>query len=150
MMKPLNHSVNSVSLLDSVAYPVLLIPQILRNTSLHPSNGNWALTLSHFLFFFFFLFFQFYFIFKLYIIVLVLPNIKMNPPQVYMCSSSRTLLPPPSPCQPSGPSSAPAPSIQHRASNLDWQLVSYMIFYMFHCQDAQHHSLSEKCKSKPL
>ena len=29
---------------------------------------------------FFFLFFKFYFIFKLYIIVLVLPNIKMNPP----------------------------------------------------------------------
>ena len=26
--------------------------------------------------------FKFYFIFKLYIIVLVLPNIKMNPPQV--------------------------------------------------------------------
>ena len=37
-----------------------------------------------FYFLFFFLFFQFYFIFKLYIIVLVLPNIKMNPPQVYM------------------------------------------------------------------
>jgi len=34
--------------------------------------------------FFFFIFF----IFKLYIIVLVLPNIKMNPPQVYMCSPS--------------------------------------------------------------
>ena len=31
-------------------------------------------------------FFKFYFIFKLYIIVSVLPNIKMNPPQVYMCS----------------------------------------------------------------
>ena len=30
----------------------------------------------------------FNFIFKLYIIVLVLPNIKMNPPQVYMCSPS--------------------------------------------------------------
>ena len=28
--------------------------------------------------------FEFYFIFKLYITVLVLPNIKMNPPQVYM------------------------------------------------------------------
>ena len=27
---------------------------------------------------------QFYFIFKLYIFVLVLPNIKMNPPQVYI------------------------------------------------------------------
>ena len=36
---------------------------------------------SNFLFFFFF-----NFIFKLYIIVLVLPNIKMNPPQVYMCA----------------------------------------------------------------
>ena len=38
------------------------------------------------LFFLFFLlsFFKFYFIFKLYIIVLVLPNIKMNPPQAYM------------------------------------------------------------------
>ena len=33
-------------------------------------------------------FFNFYLIFKLYIIVLVLPNIKMNPPQVYMCSPS--------------------------------------------------------------
>ena len=30
----------------------------------------------------------FFFIFKLYIIVLVLPNIKMNLPQVYMCSPS--------------------------------------------------------------
>ena len=28
---------------------------------------------------------------------------------------------------------APAPSIQYRASNLDWRLVSYMIFYMFQC-----------------
>jgi len=35
-----------------------------------------------------FFFFKFYFIFKLYIIVLALPNIKMNPPQVYMCSPS--------------------------------------------------------------
>ena len=47
--------------------------------------------------FFLFFFFKFYFIFKLYIIVLVLPNIKMNPPQVYMCSPSWTFLPPPSP-----------------------------------------------------
>ena len=34
-----------------------------------------------------------FFFFKLYIIVLVLPNIKMNPSQVYMCSPSWTLLP---------------------------------------------------------
>ena len=31
---------------------------------------------------------MFFFFFKLYIIVLVLPNIKMNPSQVYMCSPS--------------------------------------------------------------
>ena len=30
---------------------------------------------------------------------------------------------------PLGRPSAPAPSIQNRASNLDWQLISYMIFY---------------------
>ena len=29
-----------------------------------------------------------YFIFKLYNIVFVVPNIEMNPPQVYMCSPS--------------------------------------------------------------
>ena len=50
----------------------------------------------------YFIFLKFYFIFKLYIIVLVLPNIKMNPPQVYMCSPSWTLLPPPFPYHPSG------------------------------------------------
>ena len=34
---------------------------------------------------------------------------------------------------PVGRPSAPAPSIQYRASNLDWWLVSYMILYMFQC-----------------
>ena len=34
---------------------------------------------------------------------------------------------------PLGRPSAPAPSIKYRASNLDWQLISYMIFYMFQC-----------------
>ena len=28
---------------------------------------------------------------------------------------------------------APAPSIQYRASNLDWWLVSYMLLYIFQC-----------------
>ena len=41
-------------------------------------------TVWKFSFFFFNLFIFFYFIFKLYIIVLVLPNIKMNPPQVFL------------------------------------------------------------------
>ena len=34
---------------------------------------------------------------------------------------------------PLGGPSAPAPSIQYRASNLDWRLVSYMILYIFQC-----------------
>ena len=55
----------------------------------------------------YFFLFKFYFIFKLYITVLVLPNIKMNLPQVYMCSPSWTLLPPHS--IPLGRPSAPAP-----------------------------------------
>ena len=83
--------------------------------------------------FLFIYFFKFYFIFKLYNIVLVLPNIEMNPPQVNPRSPSWTLLPPPSPTLPLGRPSAPAPSIQYCASNLDWWLVSYMIFYMFQC-----------------
>ena len=42
-----------------------------------------------------------------------------------------SLLPP---CTiPLGHPSAPAPSIQYHASNLDWRLVSYMILYMFQC-----------------
>ena len=34
---------------------------------------------------------------------------------------------------PLGPPSAPAPSIQYCASNLDWRLTSYMILHMFQC-----------------
>ena len=63
---------------------------------------------------------------------MVLPFFKMNLPQVYMCSPSWTLLPPPSSYHPSGSSQCTVPSIQYRASNLDWRLVSYMI-YIFQC-----------------
>ena len=42
-----------------------------------------AVCFIYLFFFAHFFFFKFYFIFKLYIIVLVLPNIKMNLPQVY-------------------------------------------------------------------
>ena len=64
---------------------------------------------------------------------MVLPYINMNLRQVYTCSPSWTLLPPPSRTIPLGRPSAPGPSIQYRASNLDWQLISYMILYMFQC-----------------
>ena len=43
---------------------------------------------------------------------------------------------------PLGRPNALAPSIQYRASNLDWQLVSYMILYMFQCHSPRSsHSL---------
>ena len=40
---------------------------------------------------------------------MVLPYINMNPPQVYTCSPSWTLLPPPSPYHPSGSSQCTSP-----------------------------------------
>ena len=42
---------------------------------------------------------------------------------------------------PLGRPSAPAPSIQYRALNLDWQLISYMILYIFQCH-SNHPTLS--------
>ena len=47
-----------------------------------------AATQGGFMFEAFLAFFFFNFFFKLYKIVLVLPNIKMNSPQLYMCSPS--------------------------------------------------------------
>ena len=64
----------------------------------------------------------------LYNIVLVLPYIDMNPPQVYMCS-----LPLPSPSHPSGSSQCTSPKHPYHASNLDWRSISHMIIYMFQC-----------------
>ena len=34
---------------------------------------------------------------------------------------------------PLGHPSAPAPSIQYHALNLEWRFISYMVLYMFHC-----------------
>ena len=39
--------------------------------------------------------------------------------------------------------SAPAPSIQYHASNLDWQFVSYMILYMFQCHSPESSDFSK-------
>ena len=78
-------------------------------------------------------FFKFYFIFKLDIIVLVLPNIKMNPPQVYMCSPSWALLPPPSPFHPSGSSLLGASALAHflRGSFIFLELSCRSCLYIF-------------------
>ena len=37
---------------------------------------------------------------------------------------------------------APAPSILYPASNIDWQFISYMILYRFHCHSPNHPTLS--------
>ena len=70
--------------------------------------------------------FFFNFIFKLYNIVLVLPNIKMNPPQVYMCSPSWSLLPPPSPYHPSGSSQCTSP--KHPGLCIEPGLATHFIY----------------------
>ena len=80
------------------------------------------------MFFIFSLFFNF--IFKLYIIVLVLPNIKMNTPQVYMCSPFWTLLPPPSPYHPSGLSQCTSP--KHPVSCIKPGLATRFIHDILH------------------
>ena len=59
----------------------------------------------------FFLFcFCFNFIFKLYIIVLVLPNIKMNPPQVYAAAAAKAFQSCPTLCDPVD-GSPPGPAV---------------------------------------
>ena len=75
-------------------------------------------------------FLTFNFIFKLYIIVLVLPNIKMNPPQVYTCSPSWTLLPPPSPYHPSGSFQCTSP--KHPVLCIEPGLASRFIHDILH------------------
>ena len=81
-------------------------------------------------FWLFFFNFKFYFIFKLYIIVLVLPNIKMNPPRVYMCSPSWTLLPPPSPYHPSGSCQCTSP--KHPVSCIEPGLATRFLHDILH------------------
>ena len=75
-------------------------------------------------------FLKFYFIFKLYNIVLVLPNIEMNPPQVYLCSPSWTLLPPPSPYPPSGSSQCTSP--KHPVSCIEPGLATRFLHDILH------------------
>ena len=70
------------------------------------------------------------FLFKLYNIVLVLPNIKMNPPQVHMCSPSWTLLPPPSLYHTSGSSQCTSP--KHPVPCIEPGLVTRFIHDIIH------------------
>ena len=77
-------------------------------------------------FFITFIFFNLILFFKLYIIVLVLPNIKMHPPQVYTCSPSWTPLPPSSLYHPSGSSQC---TNFYRLHILDPSFLTFEIFF---------------------
>ena len=85
------------------------------------NTGNSYKTLWMFIFpskvFFFFLFYN---------IVLVLPYIKMNLPQVYMCSPSWNHLPPPSPYHPSGSCQCTSP--KHPVSCIKPGLATRFIY----------------------
>ena len=100
-------------------------------------RGPWILYASRHLFFF-----KFNFIFKLYNIVLVLPNIEMNLPWVYMCSPSWTLLPTPSPYHPSGSSQCTSP--KHPVSCIEPGLATCFI------HDSIHVSMPSPKSSHPL
>ena len=56
----------------------------------------------------------------------------MNQPWIYMCSPSRSPLPPPSPSHPSGSSQCTSPDHLSHASNLGWS-ISPLIVYLFQC-----------------
>ena len=61
---------------------------------------------------------------------MVLPYIKMNPPQVYMCSPTWTLFPPPSPYHPSGSSQCTSP--KHPLSCIELGLATRFIYDIIH------------------
>ena len=61
---------------------------------------------------------------------MVLPYINMNLPQVYMCSPSWTLLPPPSLYHPSGSSQCTSP--KHPVSCIEPGLVTHFIYDIIH------------------
>ena len=62
--------------------------------------------------------------------VLLLPYINMNLPQVYMCSPSCTHLPPPSPYHPSGSSQCTSP--KHSVSCIEPGLAIHFIYDITH------------------
>ena len=81
-----------------------------------------------------FFFFKFYFLTLQYCIgFAIYQNESTTGIHVFpILSPPPSSLPPPHTI-PLGRSSAPAPSIQYPASNLDWWLISYMVLYMFQC-----------------
>ena len=96
-------------------------------------SRSWLVGNLSFLFFFFVFFFYFILFFN-FTILYWFCHISKWIRHRYTCvphPEPSSLLPPHT--LPLGRPSAPAPSIQYRALNLDWWLVSCMILYIFQC-----------------
>ena len=105
---------------------------MLSSVSTEKKRIIWVQIFSFFLILNIFLLFKLfiYFILLLYNIVLVLPYTDMDPPWVYMCSSSWTILPPPSPSHPSVSSQCTSP--EHLVSFIKPGLVILWTYDNFH------------------
>ena len=126
----------SQQILQHFALSVANLPSPQLNpTSQRTYPGNLIYLVSFFFFFFLNLFFLFFLILFLNFTILYLfCQISKWICHRYTCvphPEPSSLLPPHT--IPLGHPSAPAPSIQYHALNLDWRLVSYMILYMFQC-----------------
>ena len=118
-----------MQVLDLVGYILAFLPCLF--SSLLFSAICKAFSDNHFAFLYFFFFFLFDLIFKPQTLYLFCQTSKRICHR-YTCAphpEPSSLLPPHTISL--GCPSAPAPSIQYRALNLDWQLVSYMILHMF-------------------
>ena len=74
-------------------------------------------------------FLLFIYLFIYFILQWILSYIEMKQPWVYMCSPSRSLLPPPSPPAPSRSSQCTRSERLSHASNLGWRSASPQIIY---------------------
>ena len=72
----------------------------------------------------------------------------MNPPQVYMRSPSWTLLPPPSPFHPSGPSQCTSP--KHPVSFIEPGLATHFIHDILHDVNASYVYCKKSLQSQTL
>ena len=115
----------------------LLLTKEMCHVTDKKESMRWAMILQENSFYFFILlkecthmFHFILFFFLLYNIVLVLPYIDMNLPQVYTCSPSWTPLPPPPPNHPSGSSQCTSP--EHPVSCIKTGLVIHFTYDNIH------------------
>ena len=108
----------------------LLVSFYLFHSSLSPLGNSSLSSIPLSLFSFLFFFSPFIYLFLLYNIVLVLPYINMNPPQVNTCSQSWTPLPHPSPSHPSGSSQCTSPKLP--VSCIEPGLAIHFLYHIIH------------------